>query len=84
MDHAIDLDAERYRLTSGMLVEKVESVGLTWHSLERPYWNESAYYELTAKEVDVLEAATNELEKMTLGQFGKARQWSSRTETSSS
>src|SRR5947208_11884378 len=46
--------------------KKVESVGLTWHSLEQPYWNESAYYEFTAKEVDVLEAATKELEKMTL------------------
>ena len=46
--------------------KKVESVGLTWHSLEQPYWNESAYYEFTAKEVDVLEAATNELEAMTL------------------
>src|SRR3954447_7845706 len=46
--------------------KKVESVGLTWHSGEQPYWNESAYYEFTAKEVDTLEAATNELEKMTL------------------
>src|SRR3954463_13153611 len=46
--------------------KKRESVGLTWHSLEQPYWNESAYYEFTAKEVDVLEAATNELEAMTL------------------
>ncbi len=46
--------------------KKVESVGLTWHSLDRPYWNESAFYEFTAKEVDVLEKATNELEKMTL------------------
>jgi glutathionylspermidine synthase len=46
--------------------KKVEEVGLTWHSLDQPYWNESAFYEFTAKEVDVLEAATNELEKMTL------------------
>src|SRR5204863_9073965 len=46
--------------------KKVESVGLTWHSLEQPYWNESAFYEFTAKEVDVLETATNELEAMTL------------------
>ena len=30
------------------------------------YWDESAFYEFTAKEEDVLEAATNELEKMTL------------------
>jgi glutathionylspermidine synthase len=46
--------------------KKVEEVGLIWHSGERVYWNESAFYEFTAKEVDALEAATNELEKMTL------------------
>jgi glutathionylspermidine synthase len=46
--------------------QKVESAGLTWHSLDQPYWNEAAYYEFTAREVDTLEAATNELEKMTL------------------
>lgn len=45
---------------------KVEELGLAWHTGEQPYWNESAFYEFTAKEVDVLEAATNELEKMTL------------------
>src|ERR1035438_9160519 len=45
---------------------KVEEAGLTWHTGEQPYWNEAAFYEFTAKEVDVLEAATNELEKMTL------------------
>ena len=46
--------------------KKVEEVGLTWHTGEQAYWNEAAFYEFTAKEVDVLEAATNELEKMTL------------------
>ena len=46
--------------------KKVEAAGLTWHSLDQPYWNESAYYELSSDEVDTLEAATNELEKMTL------------------
>ncbi len=45
---------------------KVESAGLTWHTGEQPYWNESAFYEFTSQEVDTLEAATNELEKMTL------------------
>src|SRR5438128_5878652 len=44
----------------------VEEAGLTRHSGEVPYWNESAFYEFTAKEIDVLETATNELEKMTL------------------
>lgn len=37
-----------------------------WHSADQGYWNESAFYEFNAKEVDLLEAATNELEKMTL------------------
>src|SRR5450755_4878594 len=46
--------------------KKVEEAGLIWHSGEEPYWDESAFYEFTAKEVDILEAATNELEKMTL------------------
>jgi glutathionylspermidine synthase len=47
--------------------KKVEAAGLTWHSLgEQVYWNESAFYEFTAKEVDALEAAVNELESMTL------------------
>lgn len=46
--------------------EKVETAGLVWHSGEQVYWDESACYEFTAKEVDLLEAATNELESMTL------------------
>jgi len=41
---------------------RVESVGLTFHSHENgPYWDESACYELTAREVDTLEAAANTL-----------------------
>ncbi|HWC98031.1 MAG TPA: glutathionylspermidine synthase family protein [Candidatus Sulfopaludibacter sp.] len=46
--------------------QKVEEVGLVWHTGQQPYWNEAAFYEFSAKEVDVLEAATNELEAMTL------------------
>jgi len=46
--------------------QRVSEAGLTWHTGETLYWNESAYYEFTAKEVDVLETATNELEAMTL------------------
>jgi glutathionylspermidine synthase len=45
---------------------KVEAAGLTWHTPGQPYWNESAFYEFTAREVDILEAATNELEAMSL------------------
>ncbi len=42
--------------------EKVESVGLTYHSHDDgPYWDESACYELTAREVDELELAANKL-----------------------
>jgi glutathionylspermidine synthase len=46
--------------------ERVEEAGLAWHTGERPYWNESAWYEFTAREIETLEAATNELEAMTL------------------
>lgn len=45
---------------------KVQAAGLTWHTPGQTYWNESAFYEFTAREVDVLEAATNELEAMSL------------------
>lgn len=42
--------------------ERVERIGLTYHSHDNgPYWDESACYELTAEEVDILEAAANEL-----------------------
>ena len=47
--------------------EKVTAAGLTWHTAEQhPYWNESAFYEFTAKEIDLIESATNGLEEMTL------------------
>jgi glutathionylspermidine synthase len=50
--------------------QKVESQGLTFHSPKamapQPYWDESAYYEFTAAEVDILEAAGNELQEMCL------------------
>lgn len=46
----------------------VESVGLTYHTLDngRPYWDESAYWEFTAAEVDRLEAATAEIQRLAL------------------
>lgn len=41
---------------------KVENLGLTYHSHENgPYWDESAAYELTAREVSELESAANRL-----------------------
>src|SRR5580700_11043642 len=51
--------------------KRVEAVGLSWHTFERDtgeqhtYWNESAFYEFTAQEIDLLASATNELEEMT-------------------
>jgi glutathionylspermidine synthase len=49
----------------------VEQQGLTFHSPDsalspHPYWDESAFYEFTAAEVDTLEAAGNELQTMCL------------------
>lgn len=44
----------------------VESKGLTFHSREGVYWNESACYEFSSKEVDVLEAAANEVHERCL------------------
>jgi glutathionylspermidine synthase len=45
--------------------EKVEEVGLTFHSHdEGPYWDESACYEFRADEIDALEAAGNELHRL--------------------
>jgi len=42
--------------------QKVESVGLTYHSHEHgPYWDESACYEFSAKEIGTLETAARSL-----------------------
>lgn len=52
--------------------QTVESQGLTFHTPEqlapgaRPYWDESACYEFTAREIDGLESAANELQEMCL------------------
>ncbi len=47
---------------------KVESQGFAFHTTDagQPYWDESAYYQFTAREVDVLEAATYALDEMCL------------------
>ena len=45
----------------------VESKGLLYHSVDGvPYWDESAYYEFTPAEVDVLESSTYELNRICL------------------
>jgi glutathionylspermidine synthase len=42
--------------------EKVEEVGLTFHSHEHgPYWDESACYEFSSGEIDLLESAAHTL-----------------------
>ncbi|MDB6055234.1 MAG: Glutathionylspermidine synthase [Verrucomicrobiales bacterium] len=46
---------------------KVEQIGLTFHTPEgQIYWDESAAYELTAAEVDILEKAANDLHELCL------------------
>ena len=45
----------------------VESQGMHYHTADEvPYWDEGVYYEFTAAEIDVLEEATYELDKMCL------------------
>lgn len=46
--------------------QRVEETGLLWHSGGHPYWNEAAFYEFTAQEIELLESATNELAEMAL------------------
>ena len=47
--------------------EKVEKLGLVYHTTDgKPYWNESACYVFTAREVDEIEAATNTLHGLCL------------------
>lgn len=47
--------------------EKVEKWGLTYHTHEgKPYWFESAFYELNGHDVDTLERATNTLSDLCL------------------
>jgi glutathionylspermidine synthase len=57
--------------------KKVARAGLLYHTPANgageptPYWDESAYYQFSSREVDVLEKATNDLQAMCLeaGQF---------------
>lgn len=47
--------------------KEVEGIGLTYHTVGgQTYWDESTYWEFTAAEVDRIEAATAELQKMCL------------------
>ena len=48
--------------------QRVERVGVTFHTLAdgSPYWDEGAYWEFSAREIDRLEAATSELQRLAL------------------
>jgi glutathionylspermidine synthase len=47
--------------------KRVEQTGLTYHSMGgSPYWDESAYWELSSAEVDLIEAATSEIQRLCL------------------
>jgi glutathionylspermidine synthase len=47
--------------------KRVEEFGLFYHTLRgEPYWDESAYYQFTAHEIDKIWEATTELHKMCL------------------
>jgi glutathionylspermidine synthase len=51
--------------------QRVESVGMHFHTIDdKPYWDESVYYRFTLAEVDELERATYELDKMCLEAVG--------------
>jgi glutathionylspermidine synthase len=46
---------------------EVEGAGLVWHTADgKPYWNEAAYYSFSAGEIDTIEAATAELQRLCL------------------
>jgi glutathionylspermidine synthase len=48
--------------------KRVEKIGLTYHTLAdgSPYWDESAYWQFSAAEIDRLEAATSEIQTLAL------------------
>lgn len=46
--------------------QKLEDLSFKFHSLSTIYWDESAYYSFSLSEIDKIEAATEELYKMSL------------------
>ena len=46
--------------------QKVEELGFGFHTPDSTYWDESAYYQFSMREVDVLEKATYDLWDMCL------------------
>lgn len=45
---------------------KLESIGFLFHTMEGVYWNENACYVFDMAEVDALEEASNELQRLCL------------------
>jgi glutathionylspermidine synthase len=46
--------------------ERVEQLGFVFHSTAGPYWDESACYEFSADQIDVLEDAANQVQDLCL------------------
>ena len=46
--------------------KKLEEISFNFHSLDNPYWDESAYYKFTPTEIATIEAATNDCYAMCL------------------
>ena len=46
--------------------KKLEDISFEFHSLDDVYWDESAYYEFSMNQVDILEKASNDLYEMCL------------------
>jgi len=45
---------------------RCEQLGFSYHSIDGTYWDESARYRFEAREIDILEAATEELHRLCL------------------
>lgn len=41
--------------------QKIESLGFSFHTFEKPYWDESVYYSFTLAEIETIESATNKV-----------------------
>src|SRR6185503_15496508 len=63
---------KRYRISPRVdWRPKAEKIGLTYHSHENgPYWDESAYYEFTTSEIEVLEKAAATLHQLCIEAAG--------------
>jgi glutathionylspermidine synthase len=51
--------------------QKVEALGFLFHSIDGVYWDERAAYRFSAGEIDTLEAATAELQRLCIEAVGR-------------